>query len=81
MCAGPRLFDGRSFLLLMLLGLIAVALCPAVHVLSPKTKRRIGLALPPVILLSWFLFQRELVFTDRMSQAFYRSMHGDIVWR
>src|SRR6185503_20503332 len=34
-----------------------------------------------MILLCWFILQREMLFTDRMSRAFYRSMYGETAWR
>lgn len=80
-CAGPRLVDGRTFMLLLSLGFLAYALCPSCHWLKPRFKRLAGLALPPAVLLSWFTFQRELLFTDDMSQAFYRSMYGEAAWK
>ena len=37
--------------------------------------------MPVMILLCWFVLQREMLFTDRMSRAFYRSMYGETAWR
>ncbi len=81
MCTGPRLIDGRTILFLLSLGFCAYAVCPVSHWFSPKAKRFLALALPPAIFVCWFMLQRELLLTDRMNRAFYRSMYGETAWR
>ena len=81
MCAGAQFHDGRTVLLTISFAFLAYALRPASKWLRPNAKRFLALATPPMILLCWFVLQRELLFTDRMSRAFYRSMYGDTAWR
>jgi HEAT repeat protein len=81
MCAGAQFHDGRTILLIILLTFLAYLLRLGSQWPRPKAKRFLALATPLMILLCWFVLQREMLFTDRMSRAFYRSIYGDTVWR
>lgn len=65
----------------MSLVFLAYVLRPSSTWPGPKVKWFLALATPPLILLCWFILQREMLFTDRMNGAFYRSMYGETAWR
>ena len=75
------LTDGRTLLFLLPLSLCACLLSHLCRWPNPKAKEQLALIIPPAILLCWFALQRELLFVDRMSEFFYRSQSGGIVWR
>jgi len=81
MFSGPQFFDGRSILLLSGFGFVAFALSPACRWLNPRLKQRVLLVIPPIILLLWFLFQRELLLSGLRTSSFYRSMWGLSAWK
>jgi len=81
MCAGPRFHDGRTLLLGISLGILAYLIRPSSSLLGPRLKPLVAMASPPLVLLCWFVLQRELLFTDRIGQVFYRTTYGDTAWR
>ncbi len=76
MCSDPRFFDARTVLLLIGCGSLALVFSPSCKWLKPEIKHRLLLIVPPCFLLTWFLFQRELLLSDPMMSSFYRSMWG-----